>query len=84
MATTEQYERRARAILRDLKRDDECMRSHTERNNCLGGLEAKCTEYIREAESLRALPKLNSSQSERLVRLEKIIGNMQGTLQKVR
>ncbi len=81
MARTEHFERRGRAILRDLKRDDECMLN---RSKCQNGLSAMCAEYMREADSLRALPQLNSFQAQRLAGLEKTIANLQGTLQKTR
>lgn len=82
MARTEQYERRGRAILRDLKRDDECMQNRSKCQSGLSGLAAMCAKYMREADSLRALPKLNSIQIQRLAGLEKTIANLQGTLKK--
>ena len=36
--------------------------------------------YMREADSLRALPQLDSFQAQRLAALEKTIANLQGTL----
>lgn len=43
-----------------------------------------CAQYMREADSLRALSQLNSFQAQRLTGLEKTIANLQGTLQKTR
>lgn len=80
MARTEQYERRGRAILRDLKRDDECMQNRSKCQSGLSGLAAMCAKYMHEADSLRALPQLNSIQAQRLAGLEKTIANLQGTL----
>lgn len=84
MARTEHFERRGRAILRDLKRDDECMLNRSKCQNGLNGLSAMCAQYMREADSLRSLPQLNSFQAQRLAGLEKTIANLQGTLQKTR
>ncbi len=84
MARTEHYAMRARAVVRDLKRDDECMHSRACRNGGLGGLNAMCQQYMCEAEMLRALPNPNSLQTARLARLEKTIADMQGTLQRTR
>ena len=80
MARTEHYERRGRAILRDLKHDDECMLNRSKCQSGLSGLAAMCAAYMREADSLRALPQLNSIQAQRLAALEKTIANLQGTL----
>lgn len=84
MPTTEQFARRGRAILRDLKRDDECMQSRSKCQSGIKGLSAMCAEYMREADSLSALPQLDSFQAQRLARLEKTIANLQGTLQRTR
>lgn len=81
MARTEHFERRGRAILRDLKHDDECMLNRSKCQSGLNGLAAMCAQYMREADSLRALPQLNSLQAQRLAGLEKTIANLQGTLQ---
>lgn len=80
MARTEHYERRGRAILRDLKRDDECMQNRSKCQSGLSGLAAMCAKYMHEADGLRALPQLDSFQAQRLAGLEKTIANLQGTL----
>lgn len=80
MARTEHYERHGRAILRELKRDDECMLNRSKCQSGLSGLAAMCAKYMHEADSLRALPQLDSFQAQRLAALEKTIANLQGTL----
>lgn len=84
MPTTRKYAVRSRGIVRELNEEKECVESNAKRNLCLAGLDKKCKQYIAEIEMLSALPNLSETQKSHLSRLEIVLKNMQGTLQKSR
>ncbi len=81
---TRRYRKQSMQALKSLKAADECNKNVGECRAGVKSLAIKCEEYTREAESLRALPQLDSFQAQRLARLEKTIANLQGTLGRTR
>jgi hypothetical protein len=82
MPTTEQYAKRGRAILRDLKREDECILNRSKCQSGLGALSVMFQKYNIEIKTLRALPKLNEFQERRLANLEKKVADLRCTLER--
>lgn len=80
MTSIKHFAQRYYGMSREFKDNTECVLNRALCKTGLDRINAKYMECKREADSLRALPQLNSFQAQRLAGLEKTIANLQGTL----